>query len=326
MRTWPPSIESVTVTGAGDAVIATLRRTADGWAVDERDGYPADAGKLAEVVRTLADAKALERKTAKAELYSRIGVEPISDAEAGGIELAFETADETLRVVLGDTAQGSFRYARRADAEESWLIDKNPDTPKDAVDWLERELVDIASADVESVAIRHAGGDVIELGREGDDATELGVTNVPAGRELQYASVGSGIAGALSGLTFEDVRAAVENGSEATTVSVFRLTNGLVVTVSAFGDDETWFGFEATTATPTETANPAEARTDTDEAGDPAAETATEAASAEPAIDPDARAAELNTRLGGWQYQLASYKADSLTRNWDDLLAQPQQD
>ena len=290
-----PDLDTITVTGAGNDVAATLRRTGEGWSVSERSGYPADTGRLRTLVRGLADARRLERKTAKPELYARLGVEPVSDAEAGGSQVALVAGDEVLSVIIGNPAPGGHRYARLPDEVESWLIDADVEAPADTTDWLDTALVDVPSADVQAITIQTAGGDTIELERPDDGSGDLAVSNLPEGRELQYPTVTSGITGALADLTLDDVRQRPHDVDSApSTSSRYRLANGTEVRVDAYVEgDERWFEFAAS---------------GTDDAGD-------DEASSLPTP------AELNARFEGWQYTLPSYKADALTSQWEDLLA-----
>ena len=58
--------------GTGEPV--QLERTDAGWIVVQKDGYPADAGKIRQLLLRLAEARLAETKTANPELYPRLGV------------------------------------------------------------------------------------------------------------------------------------------------------------------------------------------------------------------------------------------------------------
>ncbi|HEX7060586.1 MAG TPA: DUF4340 domain-containing protein [Woeseiaceae bacterium] len=42
--------------------------------------------------------------------------------------------------------------------------------------------------------------------------------------------------------------------------------------------------------------------------------------------DPEAEAARINARVGGWEYRIPQYKASQLRRHWEDLLSAPADD
>ena len=50
----------------------------------EKGGYPADLGKLREYLLKVANAKLVEKKTAKTERYPDLGLSDISDPKAKG--------------------------------------------------------------------------------------------------------------------------------------------------------------------------------------------------------------------------------------------------
>jgi hypothetical protein len=100
-------IDAIAVTGSGDTESVSIARDSDGWRIKEKDGYPADVGKLREVLLALADARKLEQKTANPELYAQLGVE---GPEAGGgmlIEISGDNSSDDLRyaVIIGNVAQ-----------------------------------------------------------------------------------------------------------------------------------------------------------------------------------------------------------------------------
>ena len=281
-------ITAVTITRHGEDAPTTISRSADGWTVASRDGYAADVGKLRELLLALADARRVEQKTANAELYDRLGVrDPASDGSKG-ILLELEGASSAYRLIVGNTAQGGYRYVRIADDPQSWLIDKNPNVPDSPGAWLERNIVDIKAAAVRSVTIRHPDGEEIRVGKESADATDFDVLNVPDGRELSYATVANSIAGALNALSLDDVRQAGERSADAVTTTFDTFDGVRIVVSTVHEEDEYWISLEAA------------------EAGD-SGETAESVAS-------------INARVAGWEYRIPEYKANQLTRRFDDIL------
>ena len=305
------AIDTVSI-AAGEAS-ATIAQRDGRWVVASRDGYPADTGKLREALLALADAGKLEQKTSNPERYEQLG---LAGEAATRVELSGDDVD--VAVILGNSAQRSYRYAMLDGAAETWLIDTDPELPADGTEWLLADLLDIKADAVVSVEIAHADGETIRLSR-GEDG-RLGVDNLPAGRELTYATVVNPIAGALAALQLEDVRApAAEPGSPDVTAR-FRTSDGLLVTAHRFDgeadDAEAWFALAAEAPEPAgESADePVAAEQDADadpvdEADAPAAPSAAE------------RAADINATVEGWLYRLPTYKADQLAKRWDDLLA-----
>lgn len=306
------AIERVSVERYGEEPLV-VRRDDGRWIVDNRGGYSADLGKLRELLLELADAQILERKTANPERYAALGVRDIDVEGSAGTGLTLNGGDSEFAVIIGNSAPGNERYARIVGETGSVLINKSVDLPASAGDWLATEIVDIAAADVQSVAVAHDDGESIRVSKASREMTDFSVTGVPTGRELSYPTVANSIGGALSGLTLEDVRRAGD--AEATTVTTVTTFDGLVVTASLFNgeNDEHWVGFTATAmpieeaaAAPSEGEEPAEGEGGVDITGS--------------VVDAAEQAEAINVRVAGWQYRLPTYKANQLIRRWDDLL------
>ena len=225
-------VTQVTIADADGST--TLARNDSGWVVTDRHDYPADLGKLRQLVVALADATIVEAKTANPENHDRLGL--VAPDEGGsGTRVVLAGDGFSHEVVLGDTAQGDYRYARRAAEDQTYLVDRDPDAPADATEWLAADLVDIGADRVRRVSITHADGETIVIEKDSEDATNFTVRDVPEGRELSYAAVGNGVGAALANLRLEDVRPAT--GGEADTTTVFETFDGHTVTARVFSDD-----------------------------------------------------------------------------------------
>ncbi len=248
-------VVAVTVTSAEGTV--TMRNENGRWVVPEKHGYPADTPTLRSLLLALADARTIERKTANPELYEHLGVADPADGEGGGVlvEVSVTDGEEPIAVILGDPAQGDYRYARLPDEEASWLIDRNP-APEGAGEWLQREIVDIPPSRVRMAEIRHADGEVIHISKESAEETNFSVADVPEGRELSYPSVANGIAGVLSNLRLNDVRPAPADAAAPSVTLSLATFGGLRIDMDVWqetgseqaGDGDapaTWLALEA---------------------------------------------------------------------------------
>jgi hypothetical protein len=277
-------ISQVSISSAGESV--TLKSDADQWVLAEYKNYPVDTGKLRQLILALADARKLEEKTSKVEMYGRLGVEDTS-ANSQGTEIRLDTPDSARTLIIGNLAQREYRYARIAGEATSWLIDQNPTLPSDLSDWLLPEILNIDSSRIQSVTITHSDGETINIHKEDAAVTDYSVSDVPDGRELRYPSIVDGMAGVVSGLNLEDVaEASNEAQYDSAATTVFKTFEGLEITIkSAIRDEKSWI---------TVSANQPDASSE--------------------------EAAKINERLSGWTYQIQSYKADQLRRRWDDIL------
>lgn len=317
-------LDSVTITDANGQL--TIAREGDTWLVREIHDYPAQTASLRRLLLAIADARKIEAKTSNPDYYARLGVQHPVDAGGSGTLVAASGADFGFSVILGDTAQGDYRYARIPEAEQSWLIDQNPPLPQEASEWLVPEIIDLDASRVRSVVIRHADGESIALRKDSTESAGFEVDGIPPGRELSYPTVANSIAGALDNLTLEDVRTSPETGLSATTTTTFTTFEGLQVeVVSETIDDQPWISVNAsvTDVPSTGEQEPLDDASEEGGSGDNAeGEEAPQPSQSEgpESADPAAQAQEINDRAGRWIYSIAEYKADQLTRRWDDIL------
>ena len=237
------AIDTIRVTGGAEDGDVVITRAQGRWSVSSRDGYAADIGVLRQLTLALAEATIVEEKTANPENYARLGVD---DPEQGGsgIRLSLSGDGTEYTVILGDTAQGDYRYARVAGDATSYLIDRNPDLPASAGDWLASDIVDLPSERIRRVTITHADGETISIEKDSEDQADFGVLDIPEGRELSYASIGNGIGGTLANLELDDVRQAT--AADDVTRVVFETWDDTRITVEvALEEDTSWVAFAA---------------------------------------------------------------------------------
>jgi hypothetical protein len=191
-------IERVTVTKANGEAVATIERGQDNWVVTDKHGYTANASKLRQALTALGEARILEQKTANPELYDRLGVEDVTAPEAAGISVALSAQGRQLpTIILGNAEGANYRYARRAGEAQSFLVDRNPDVPRTAAQWVDSLIIDVRGDRVREVTITHADGEVVRISKTGAELANFDVADVPSGRELSYPGVANVIGNAL---------------------------------------------------------------------------------------------------------------------------------
>lgn len=302
------SVERVAVVKANGETVATIEKRPERWVVADKHDYAANVAKLSQALTALGEAKILEQKTANPELYDRLGVEDVSGADAAGVSIAITAGGRDLAtVILGNAEGGRYRYVRRAGEAQSYLVDKNPDVPRTAAQWLDSQIIDVRGDRVKEVTITHADGEILRISKASAELTNYDVAGIPAGRELLYPGAANVIGNALRELALEDVTPAAGAAVESPTVVEFRTFDGLVVRITGTKTaDESWIALEARA-----------------EPGAAAATPATPAAEGAAPADPAAEAARINAKVGAWRYKIASFQYDQLTRRMSDLLKPP---
>lgn len=241
-------VNEVAIRAAGGETI-TLVRAGDGWGVRERDGYPADVGRLRELLLNLAQAQRIEPKTAIEASYPRLGVQDPDSEGARNVLLSVAGIEPKLAVIIGDNnSRGPGTYVRLQGETQSWLIDRNLAADQTVTGWLQRDLFDIAPNRITAIEIRPASGESVRIEVNSGGEGEFRVANLPRGREQASAFVADSTAGLLAGLRFDDVRSAegyaAADGAETTTAR-FDTRDGLRLELAAHTrDGETWVRFD----------------------------------------------------------------------------------
>lgn len=291
--------------------VTTISRVSGTWSVVNRDTYAASIGKVREILLAIGDAEILEEKTADPNKYAALGVNEPSAADSRGVRVTASGDDFSYELIVGDSHQGSNRYVRPVDSSVSLLIDQAISLPETAAGWLRTDLVDIEGPGVELVSIRHADGETIGLYKTDQSETGFQIEDIPEGRELSYPTVANGIGSALSDLSLEDVRRAKPGGPDV--VADYEMFNGLRLSLQVFAENRTdaesdgdendvrWIAISASVVTDDSLA-------------------ADKSAADDETADPVAEAEAINDRLGGWQFQVAEFKGNQLTRRWVDIL------
>jgi len=289
-------VRRVEIVGAGEERLATLERNDSGWTVLERGGYPADLTKTRHALLSLAETQILEAKTANPALHDRLGLEAITSDTAGGIAVELIGLAEPVRIIVGD-AEGDYqRYVRRQGEDQTYLINRDPELATSAVDWLDTEIVNVDGERIQHVTVSRSDGEPLIVSKAVRGQANFTVENIPEGRKIRYDSIANVMGNILESLTLDDVEPLTETTDEVI-VTEFRTFDGLVITARSLErDDSAWASFAS--------------------AVDPTLPPESEQTRADAAVE----ATEINERVQGWRYQIATYKFDQLTREIADLL------
>ena len=149
-------VSGITLVGAGNKTLLTLRRDKDGWVIAEKSNYPVDMTKVREFLLKLSQATLLEQKTSNPKRYAELGVDDVKDTDAKGVRVDIagsRAADSKLIIGNYNGGGGGGTFVRRDGDAQSWLATGNLTVAKNAADWEKRDLADIAAI---ASAVRHA--------------------------------------------------------------------------------------------------------------------------------------------------------------------------
>lgn len=224
----------------GDDTHATLRKDGNGkdgsgWSVGERD-WPADVGKVRKLLLNLGALNIVEEKTRLAVNYPELGVEDVTSPKATGTRIEVAAPPHSWTLIVGKSSGAKSGYVRVANAPQSLLAAPLLTVDADPKVWLDHGLIDLSVERVREVEEHPAGGAAFSATREKKEQSNFSVQPLPKGRQLSGPGAADGMAGALSGLTLDDVRKAPAESDAARSRAVFRTFDGLEVEIDGRKD------------------------------------------------------------------------------------------
>ncbi len=285
-----------------------LEKGEHGWTVVEKNHYPADSDKLRQLLQQLADARKVEKKTARAEWLPRLNLaEPGADEGAGTL-LALRFGEETIQWIVGKQAKGGGRMMRLADENQAWRVKPTIRPIADPMQWVDATVVDLKPELWQSIRVEPAEGLGWTLARAKPGDQTFTLEPMPAGKTFKDENISRTLATALQVLHFTDVRKAKKD-ADASNSLYYHGWFGDRLKVDIYDEEGgPWFAFHLE-------AGPEPAKDDSQPADK-------EDGKPDPALH-DLKTLDIqamNERLAGWWYKLPDYKASQLNRKKDDLL------
>jgi hypothetical protein len=197
-------------------------RTATGWEVADKGGYPAKIEKVKETLIALSQLKVLEPKTSRPENYSKIGVEdpgtvkpqtpatpgePAPESQSTLLTLKDDKGQTITGVIVGNTRWDAkpATYLRKAGEAQAWLADGRLDVPADFTAWVDTQFASIPKDRIKTAEVTFPDGSKTRISREKKEDVAFTVHDIPPGEELMGANAGDALGNALSFQSFENV-------------------------------------------------------------------------------------------------------------------------
>ncbi|HEX6980027.1 MAG TPA: DUF4340 domain-containing protein [Alphaproteobacteria bacterium] len=312
----------------------SIVRTDDRWTVPEQSNYPASIDEVRRVLVGLAELRALEPKTRSADLYPELQVEDVSAPNAKSVKLTLKDANggDVLSVLVGKqrfgrggTSAGDGVYIRRSDDAQAWLAQGRLTINREAVQWLDRKIVDVKRDRVRTVSLR-TNEKTVTVSRAKPSESDFTLADVPDDHKVKSSWDVNAIGGAFESLELDAVKPAAEIKFPETPAAEAVTFDGLKLTAYLADQDGTWVRFVAAFEPPSQPAEQAEAEKAADKKDEAAASEAkdkadkNDAPKLKPADEVKKEVETINARVGSWAYKLPSYKIDTFRKKLDDLI------
>lgn len=292
----------------GDGKTTLLRRNGV-WDVEEKNDYPADAGKMKTTLFGLAAVRYAEPKTSKPDLYSRLDVE---DPGKKGSDAQLLTLSDASGKLMSEMIFGKRRYdifgggndgiyVRKPGEAQSWLANGSLTLPTSTLDWVDRSITMIKGDDVESVRFIAPDNAVVAIQRPKPGAPLQLVGGVPKGQKLKSTDALDDLARGLDYFSLDNVEpaTAVPFPDKGVSQAVYTTRDGLTVTVYMIERDEV-------------------AKDDSGKANTKKKYWVKLVASGTGKAAKEA--AKLNQRVAAWAYAVPDFKANTLKTRIGDLI------
>ena len=266
------------------------------WAEVEKGNYPANQGKIRQMLLGLADLTLVEPKTERPEMFARIGLDDPSNGKSTLVAVQDRAGATVGELIVGNRkfdrlgGGNDAVYIRKAGTDRTWLARGSLDVTGEPASWLGRRILDIPQNRVAAVKLTGTDGAVLTLKRDKPDAA-FAVEDPPADTNFKADMVLAKPAGALEAVDLDDVRPSAELPVPDHDVVTAALStfDGLAVEVFLFErDGVNWAAFDVSGSGTAE----AEAKT-------------------------------LADKLSHWTYAIPAAKANALRTKLADLVEPP---
>ena len=296
-------IASITVTAGDDQL--TLVRLAEGFAVADKNNYPAKTEQINELLTRCLDIKTVDHITANAKNHNDLGV---TEEDARYVVKFLDSQNEPITgIVVSNSNEQGKTYVRQISSDDVYLAAGSIWLQTDPMNYIEKQLAKIDTEKISSVTLTSPEG-TYTLKKQ-KDTDQIVLENIPEGKKLKGSDY-KRVFNALDGLNINDV----QKKSEASDLNfdtkyVCALEDLTVYTVSLAKKDDG--NYLTATAKYTGDAKITKDRT---------VESEDELKAKEAKLLAIKAVKDFSEKHAGWVYKIPQYKADNLTKKLADLL------
>jgi hypothetical protein len=282
------------VSKSGEIDLALKRA---GWVLTNHDDYPANYDQVHQTVVGLAARLTLQPTTARADWLHYVGLDAPPHGDGVLISLSDSEGRTLASLILGKTQDigdpsGAIGlFVRKSDETQSMLVRSPFEFKSDLGSWFDKNVVTIDRARIQETDVDPASGASYEVRRDTPSQSDFKLIEVPKGREAADGAT-DGIASAITGFTFDDVRPArnfdFSDAGRPTRV-ITRTFDGLTVTTEIIQQGAAYWATISADGAPGKSDAQKEAR-------------------------------DIDSHAFGWAYRLPAFKGQQFMTTQDSLL------
>jgi len=226
-------------------VLDVVRQQDERWTVLERANYPASLEEVQKALVGLAALQTIEPKTSRPDKFHYVNLDAppksngvrISAKDSSGKSIASAIFGATEDI--GDSSGAVGIFVLKSGETQSFLARSVFEPKTDPGDWMDKTVVKVDRGRIQEVDVAPLSGPAYAARREAPNEPDFKLLRLPSGREPMNEAAADGVASALAGFRFEDVRPVAQvdfsNGARVTTKTFDGLT--VSATVAQIGPD-----------------------------------------------------------------------------------------
>jgi len=302
----PAKVHKIVIKSEKDNVTLVRQKTG-GFAVSEKDSYPASTKPINELIFKSLEIRCKEEVTENPDNHKELGV---AEGAKDAVAVSFVDAEGKTLVGLikGKNAGAGGVYVRLAGKNTVYASDGHLWFNAQPMDYIDKGLVKVNAADVERVEVK-VGKDTYEIARDpkAKDDAKLILEKVPQGKQAKEYEV-KDVLGALAGLEMTGVAAAGKTKLTWDATYTCRLKTGLSYVVQLAKDGDKHYAKLSAIGPKPERIEIS--RTESDE----------ELKKKEALLLSVDAAAKFNPKHAPWVYELSSWEAGKMRKPLSELV------
>lgn len=285
------------------------------WLIQSSDNFPALSDKVRTTIIKLSELRIDSGKTKNPELYSKLAVEGPYDRQSKSrlISLLDEEGEVIASLIVGKARQGNEAipaiYGRLPDSDQALLLQGSLEVSSNANDWFEKNIINLDSAEVQRVTVKHPGENSFVFFRKEEGQVNFNLEEIPQGKRQQSEIILNSIGTLLEGVRAESVRSLelFQMPEEIIKIEI-ETFRGLIIHIQLTQQGEQYFAnFRFSYQAPKQSIKTQSNETEPGE----------EMEDQEQRPSPEEEVTLLNQHMSAWVFEIPKFKYEDMSRKLD---------